>query len=101
MRYEELYDRYGTHVAQRIRRELTQVEFDSVPLDDLPLWLESRADRAHEEYRQLLLVSPQDESEFLRAQIDNYCLRWKEAEDLAYLVTIAEDVSRHVRAARG
>lgn len=101
MRYEDLFDRYGTHVAQRVRRDLTPSDFHAVELDDLPRWLEARADRAHEAYRQLLLVSPQDECEALRARIDEYCLHWKEAEDLAYIVTIAEDVSTHVRRARG
>lgn len=39
MTYEELHRRYGTHVSQRIRRELSPSDFASVEIDSLPEWL--------------------------------------------------------------
>jgi hypothetical protein len=91
MQYEELHHRYGNHVAQRVRRELTSTEISSVKIDDLTLWLENRAEVAHEEYRRLL-NNPLASSDHDAAKTGEACRRWREAEDLAYLVAIAEDV---------
>lgn len=92
MQYEELQRRYGTHVSQRVRRELTPSEFNGVEIGNLTAWLENRAEVAHEEYRRLQnnpIISSRSDT----APIGEACRRWREAEDLAYLVVIAEDVS--------
>jgi len=91
MQYEDLHRRYGTHISQRVRRELTDSEFTNISLDKLPEWLEARADAAHEEYRHLL-SNPLASSEADHAKAGIACRRWRGAEDLAYLVSIAEDV---------
>ena len=97
MQYEDLHRRYGTHVSQRVRRELKESEFNKVNIDDLAEWLEARAETAHEEYRQLLnnplMIT---ESDFTQA--GEACRRWRAAEDLAYLVAIAEDVGIKAKA---
>jgi len=97
MEYDELHRRYGTHVAQRVRRELTSTEFNHIKLDELPLWLESRAETAHEEYRRLL-NNPLASSDQDSAKTGKFCRHWREAEDLAYLVAVAEDVGTKARA---
>jgi len=97
MKYEELHHRYGTHVAQRIRRELSPSELSSLEIDSLPEWLENRADAAHEEYLRLLsnpLAAPEKEA----SATGEACRRWREAEDLSYLIAIAEDVGANARA---
>ena len=97
MLYEELHSRFGTHVSQRVKRELSHSEFAEIVIDDLAHWLEARAEAAHEEYRGLLnnpLASSTKDS--MRA--GDACRRWREAEDLAYLVAVAEDVGANARA---
>lgn len=95
MQYEELHRRYGTHVSQRVRSELSNSEFTHVSIEELPQWLEARADAAHDEYRQLL-SNPLASSENDHAKAGIACRRWRNAEDLAYLVAIAEDVGATV-----
>ena len=97
MQYQELHSRYGTHVSQRLSRELTPAEFEQVDMETLPAWLEMRAETAHENYSRLL-NNPMATAEFGAARAGEACRRWREAEDLAYLVVIAEDVGAHVRA---
>ncbi len=97
MLYEELHSRFGTHVAQRIKRELTPTEFNQIDSDDLIEWLEMRAEAAHDAYRGLL-NNPLASSEQDSRQAGEACRRWREAEDLAYLVAVADDVSANARA---
>ena len=97
MQYEELHRRYGTHVSQRVRRELTPSEFNQIEIDNLAPWLEKRAEGAHEEYRRLQ-NNPLAASHLDAARIGEACRRWREAEDLAYLVAVAEDVGMNARA---
>ena len=97
MHYQELHSRYGTHVSQRLCRELTPSEFEQIAVDALPNWLETRAESAHENYRRLL-NNPMASADFAAARTGEACRRWREAEDLAYLVVIAEDVSLNLRA---
>ena len=52
---------------------------------------------AHEDYRQLL-NNPLSPTETNAAQTGEACRRWREAEDLAYLVAVAEDVGMNARA---
>ncbi len=97
MQYEDLHHRFGTHVAQRIRRELTPSEFNEVKIEELTGWLEARAEAAHETYR-TLLNNPLASSDTDTVKAGEACRRWREAEDLAYLVAVAEDVGDNARA---
>jgi hypothetical protein len=91
MLYEELHRHYGTHVSQRVKRELSQAEFCEIEIEDLSSWLETRAEAAHLEYRNLL-NNPLASSERDTALAGVACRCWRAAEDLAYLVAIANDV---------
>jgi hypothetical protein len=93
--YEELHRRYGTHVSQRIRRELAPSDFETLQIDALPEWLESRAETAHENYLRLLTNPVLADKKVCDTGIA--CRRWREAEDLAYLIAIAEDVGTQPR----
>jgi hypothetical protein len=97
MTNEELRSRYGAHVLQRVRRELTSSEFNAVAIDALSAWLEARAESAHERYVRLL-NDPLSASETGIPDTGAACTRWREAEDLAYLVAVAEDVGTRVSA---
>jgi hypothetical protein len=90
MLYEELHQAYGTHVSQRVKRELTPSEFNRIVIEILPSWLEKRAEAAHEEYRGLQNNPLASDTDIARAGVA--CRRWREAEDLAYLVAVAKDV---------
>jgi hypothetical protein len=93
MHYQELHSRYGTHVSQRVQRELTAAEFETVDIAVLPNWLENRAESAHNAYRNLL----NNPTVSAASSTSEACRRWREAEDLAYLVVIAEDVGANAR----
>lgn len=97
LKYEDLHHRYGTHVSQRVKRELTPSEFNAIAIDQLQDWLEARAETAHDEYRRLL-NDPLSSSEKEHGGAGEACRRWREAEDLAYLVAIANDVGANARA---
>ena len=95
MVYEELQQRYGNHIAKRVQLELGKAEFHSVDIDVLPAFLESRAEKAAQDYK-LLAENPLERGS-MRSEVLQK--RWREAEDLAYLLSVAEDVSITVRAA--
>jgi hypothetical protein len=100
MLYEELHQRYGNHIAKRVQQELSVAEFNQIAVPELLSYLELRAEAAHKEYRARL------DNPFINEELgdsrsdymDVLYRRWCEAEDLAYLVTIAEDVSTHTQA---
>ena len=94
MLYEELKQRYGNHIAKRVQRELDNREFRSVAVDSLPTYLETRAENVARDYKTIM------ENPLERGNVRSEVLqkRWREAEDLSYLVYIAEDVSSAVRA---
>ncbi len=100
MKAQDLYDRYGLLVSQRVAHELTPSEFDQVTVDVLPSWLENRAEAAHDTYRALLTNPPSCAQTDPSRRVGEACRRWREAEDLAYLVVIADDVSANVKAQR-
>ncbi len=89
MTYDELHNRYGARVAQRLRDELSDSEFKQISLDQLQDWLENRAEKAHGDYRRLLNNPLSSNSDADRT--GECCRRWREAEDLAYLVAIGDD----------
>ena len=97
MIYEELHVRYGTHVARRVQQELTSTEFEEIALENLPRWLETRAEAAHREY-QTQLDNPLLDGE-RETHVSDLYRRWQGAEDLAYIIAIAEDVGKQGRAA--
>ncbi|MFA4993826.1 MAG: hypothetical protein WC521_00775 [Bdellovibrionales bacterium] len=90
MKYEDLHSRYGAYVSQRLQCELKTSEFESLKIDSLTEWLEVRAESAREEYLRLL-SNPLIASEKGTTSTGSACRRWRIAEDLAYLVVIAED----------
>ncbi len=97
MQYESLHSRFGSHVSQRVRRELTPSEFNTVEIESLAEYLEARAESAHEEYRRLL-NNPLASSDKDIGSAGEACRRWRESEDLAYLVAVAEDVGANAQA---
>lgn len=79
-------------------KELTTAELASLDLDALPDWLEARAEAAHTAYIHLLnnpLLAIQDKKVSMTGIA---CRRWREAEDLAYLVVVASDAPLTSRA---
>ncbi len=94
MLYEELHQRYGNHIAKRVEQELSPSEFQKVKLDQLLNFLEMRAEATHMEYQkridQLMGIKPGHD-------LNAIYQRWHEAEDLAYLISVAEDISLHYR----
>ena len=98
MTFDELARHYGPQVAQRLRHELTEAEFNQVSLDTLSLWLETRAEHAHKTYCNLLNQPQLDKNVNMTGLA---CRRWREAEDLAYVVAIADDVSHAVKSLVG
>ena len=91
MIFEKLHKRYGSHVARRVQQELTTTEFGKIDLEDLPLWLETRAESAHRAYQAYVGNASANEPDGKR--VAALYRHWQEAEELAYLITIAEDVS--------
>lgn len=101
MRYEELHERYGSHIAARVQLELSSAEFEQVVVDDLLTFLEKRAEIAHSEYQSYMTNPLRDESVKGKEKFnpDVAHQRWREAEDLAYLIAIAQGVSDQTRVA--
>jgi len=97
MLYEDLHRRFGSHVSQRVKRELSEAEFNQITVEKLSDFLMSRAEASHRDYQNLLnnplVASMVDERRTKQAS-----RRWREAEDLAYLVAVAEDVNANARA---
>jgi hypothetical protein len=94
MLYEDLQQRYGNHIAKRVQRELNRGEFSAVALDRLRIYLEARAEKAAQDCK-ALMDNPLDRGS---VKADALQALWRNAEDLAYLLSIAEDVSVAVRA---
>ncbi len=94
MLYDHLQQRYGTHLAKRVQRELNGKEFAQVPVDQVSEFLAARADKAAQDYKSLM------DNPLERGNVRSEVLqkRWQDAEDLAYIVTIADDVTLTVRA---
>ncbi len=98
MLYEDLHNRYGRSISQRVYHDLTASEFKHIDIDMLPEWLEKRAEAAHEEYSHLLShpVTASKGNNINRTGMA--CRKWREAEDLAYLIAIAQEVSSTAKA---
>ena len=97
MLYEDLQQRYGNHIAKRVRLALGSKEFNNADVGTLLNYLETRAEKVAQDYRTLMsnpLERGNMRSETLQKQ-------WRDAEDLAYLLSVAEDVSTAVRASIG
>lgn len=94
MLFDELQQRYGSHIAKRVKHGLAPTEFNSVNLEKLPAYLETRAEKAARDYKALM------ENPLERGNVRSEVLQklWREAEDLAYILSIAEDVTTTVRA---
>ena len=95
MMYEELHQKYGNHIAKRVQQELSNSEFQHIPINNLIHYLEDRAETAHQEYR-VRMNDPFTHEKLTGKDgdvMDRLYRRWCNAEDLAYLLTVAEDVS--------
>lgn len=101
MLFDELVKRYGEHVAKRIQQELGSAEFSQIRLEELSPYLTLRAEEAHREYQRRLdratmnLGACTIRDETTEVLYD----RWRAAEELSYLLAIAEDASRSCAAA--
>lgn len=103
MRYDQLHERYGSHIARRVQMELSASEFRQVTPGELLQYLEMRAEAAHREYK-TRLDNPFVNKELGSARagyIDLLYNRWREAEDLCYVITVAEGVTAYAHAALG
>jgi hypothetical protein len=95
MTFDELCNRYGPHLAARLQEELDSAELGLLRGADLLSWLENRVTVAHREYRARL------ENPFINEELgsarDEYIgvlyRRWQNAEELAYLITTAEEAT--------
>ncbi len=97
MLYNDLHQYFGNHIAKRVQAQLSRSEFSQIDIKDLPEYLEMRAEAAHKEY-QIYLDNPFGDSRpqaSRKTEIDALYRRWREAEDLAYLIAVAEDVSHN------
>ena len=103
MLYEDIHRRYGNHIARRVQQELSEIEFSEVGVNELAAYLEARAEAAHKEYQ--MRVDNPFINEELGARRNDYMdvlyRRWRDAEDLAYLLTITEDVGMNAQAEVG
>ena len=94
MLYDELQQHFGSHIAKRVQSSLTRMEFQKVDVDKLRSYLEARAEASANCYKKLMdnpLERGNVRCEILHKQ-------WSDAEDLVYLISVAEDVSLRVRA---
>ena len=93
MLYNELEQRYGAHIAKRVQIGLNRSEFTSASLERLLPILEARAEKAAQDYKKLM------DNPLERGNVRSEVLQkwWHDAEDLLYLLTVAEDVSTTVR----
>ena len=96
MLLENIHQRYGGHIAKRIELELPASELAKVKIEQLLNFLEDRAEAAHSAYQTRL---DQQMGTTPDAAVDRLCQVWHDAEDLAYLISVAEDVSLHYREA--
>ncbi len=93
MIYEDLHRRYGSYIAKRVESELSGSEFRTANLETLTHYLEDRAELAHQRYKQVLdnpLASPSTAAS--DQQIELLYNLWHDAEDLAYVIVIAESI---------
>jgi hypothetical protein len=86
--FEELHNRYGTHVALRVQKELSPAEFNELALGNFTHWLEERAMNAHRAY-EARLENPLHANRS-DAEVGALYRRWQGAEELAFVVTVAE-----------
>lgn len=98
MHYQELHQRYGSHVAKKVQAGMNASEFNQIALQDLLSYLELRAEAAHREYRAHVNNPFSDEKSGpgRAVVIDLLNRRWKSAEEISTLVATAEDVSAHL-----
>jgi hypothetical protein len=94
MIYEQLQSRYGHYIARRLQLELTASELARADIDNLIHYLEDRAEVAHRQYKQVVdnpLASLKASDDGVKKRDALYQI-WHEAEELAYVIAIAENV---------
>lgn len=92
----EIIATYGTLLGQRLAQALTPAEQAQVVIEDMAEYLEIRANAAQKRYDAAL--ESDDSSD---KHITNLRTAWREAEELLYLVTVAENVAATTRARFG
>ena len=99
MNYQELHQRYGSPIANKVQMGLNQSEFNQITLDDLPSYLGLRAEAAHREYQAHLSNPFNGDRQDSRSAgvVDLLHRRWKSAEEISSLVSAAEKVSSQSR----
>lgn len=95
MRIEELEKTYGPHVAKRVTREVGARELEPVSVDQLCHFLQARAERFNAEFK-ACMANPLEQG---NVRCELLQMKWHDAEELAYLLSVADDVSHAVRAA--
>ena len=95
MIYDELNRRYGSYVANRVRQELSFSEFSALDAPELLPYLEQRAEEAHKDYQERVesLVYDRRPGMERDERTDALFARWRAAEELSYIVAVAEDVN--------
>lgn len=94
MLFDELQKQYGMHIAKRVQHILTRSEFEKTTLENLPKFLEERAEKVALVYKSIM----DNPIERGNVRSDILYTQWRDAEELSYLVAIAVDVSSTVRA---
>jgi hypothetical protein len=89
MTQRELSEYFGKVVADRVFQELAPGELSKVVVEDIAEYLEIRAESAHLKYT-TAQHNPELFSDCERAQFEE---AWRQAEDLAYIVQVAENVA--------
>ncbi|MER2520668.1 MAG: hypothetical protein ABTQ34_08275 [Bdellovibrionales bacterium] len=95
MVFDELVRRYGEHVAKRVQQELGSSEFSHLRLEELSPYLVLRAEEAHREYQRRLDRATMNLGACTMRDETTEVLydRWRTAEELSYLLAIAEDAN--------
>jgi hypothetical protein len=97
MLYDELHRRFGNHIARRVLAELTRTEFLRAKAHALAEYLDLRAEVAHRVY-QTYMDNPfgrEKSDKDRKKQIDILYRLWHEAEDLAFVIAVAEGVGHN------
>lgn len=94
MRFEELQDRFGTAIAERVRELLTLQEFAELEMEEIPALFEERAEQAFRSWAEGLNRKPSHSGPAARKEtLDILRRRWREAEELAYAILAARSAA--------
>jgi len=98
---EDIQRRYGGYIAKRLQTELNITDLADTDLAGLVDFLNERAEAAHRAYKKYLdnpLAAPHDAT--AKEKTGNLYNSWRDAEELAYLISVAESVHDTATAAK-